>query len=194
MRRFFGLLMVLLLISLPVLALGQSRALLVACHDFISMPDLGNAVSGNLHIIGSSLVGAGMNVGSLSIEDGTIGSINALTHAVNDAFSDAAENDLSILYLCTHGVLSSSDDGQVYLLLGDGKTEAPLNAKDLQTMLSAIQGEKLLIIDACYSGALIGRGVFSKNLLPGCAKRRFRRFNAFPRGFQHPCADLCQRL
>ena len=167
MRRFFGLLMVLLLISLPVLALGQSRALLVACHDFISMPDLGNAVSGNLHIIGSSLVGAGMNVGSLSIEDGTIGSINALTHAVNDAFSDAAENDLSILYLCTHGVLSSSDDGQVYLLLGDGKTEAPLNAKDLQTMLSAIQGEKLLIIDACYSGALIGRGVFSKNLLPG---------------------------
>lgn len=92
MRRFFGLLMVLLLISLPVLALGQSRALLVACHDFISMPDLGNAVSGNLHIIGSSLVGAGMNVGSLSIEDGTIGSINALTHAVNDAFSDAAEN------------------------------------------------------------------------------------------------------
>ena len=45
MRRFFGLLMVLLLISLPVLALGQSRALLVACHDFISMPDLGNAVS-----------------------------------------------------------------------------------------------------------------------------------------------------
>ena len=167
MRRFFGLLMVLLLISLPVLALGQSRALLVACHDFISMPDLGNAVSGNLHIIGSSLVGAGMNVGSLSIEDGTIGSINALTHAVNDAFSDAAENDLSILYLCTHGVLSSSDDGQVYLLLGDGKTEAPLNAKDLQTMLSAIQGEKLLIIDACYSGALIGRGIFSKNLLPG---------------------------
>ena len=167
MRRFFGLLLALLLTALPVWALGQSRALLVACHDFLSMPALGNAVSGNLHIIGSSLVGAGMNAGNLSIEDGTIGSLSALTDAVNDAFADAAEDDLSILYLCTHGVLSSSDDGQVYLLLGDGQTEAPLGAKDLQTMLSAIQGEKLLIIDACYSGALIGRGVFSRNLLPG---------------------------
>ena len=167
MRRFFGLLIVMLFICLPALALGQSRALLVACHDFISMPTLGNAVSGNLHIIGSSLVGAGMSIGSLSIEDGTIGSTGALTDAVKDAFSDATEYDLSILYLCTHGVLSSSDDGQVYLLLGDGKTEAPLNAQDLQTMLSSIQGEKLLIIDACYSGALIGHGVFSRNLLPG---------------------------
>ena len=167
MRKMLALIASLLLLTLPALALGQTRALLVACHDFLSMPGLGNSVSGNLHIIGSALVGAGLNVGSLSIEDGTIGTLDHLRGAINDAFNGADETDLSILYLCTHGVLSSADDGQVYLMLGDGKSEAPLSAADLQQLLSSIQGEKLLIVDACYSGALIGRGISAQSLLPG---------------------------
>ena len=167
MRRIFSLVVFLLLLALPAWALGQTRALLVACRDFLSLPDLGNSVSGNLHIVGSALVGAGLNLGSLSIEDGTIGTVRRLQSAVDDAFGDADETDLSILYLCTHGVLSSSDDGQVYLMLGDGENEAPLGAAALQNILSGIQGEKLLIVDACYSGALIGRGAFAHSLLPG---------------------------
>ena len=106
MRKMLALIAFLLLLTLPALALGQTRALLVACHDFLSMPGLGNSVSGNLHIIGSALVGAGLNVGSLSIEDGTIGTLDHLRGAINDAFNGADETDLSILYLCTHGVLS----------------------------------------------------------------------------------------
>ena len=77
----------------------------------------------------AALVGAGLNLGSLSIEDGTIGTVRRLQSAVDDAFGDADETDLSILYLCTHGVLSSSDDGQVYLMLGDGENEAPLGIR-----------------------------------------------------------------
>ena len=144
MRRIFPLVVFLLLLALPAWALGQTRALLVACRDFLSLPDLGNSVSGNLHIVGSALVGAGLNLGSLSIEDGTIGTVRRLQSAVDDAFGDADETDLSILYLCTHGVLSSSDDGQVYLMLGDGENEAPLGRGwALQkTLLSGIQGEK----------------------------------------------------
>ena len=83
---------------------GRTRALLVACRDFLTLPDLGNSVSGNLHIVGSALVGAGLNLGNLSIEDGTIGTVRHLQSAVDDAFGDADETDLSILYLCTHGV------------------------------------------------------------------------------------------
>ena len=166
MRKCFAFILFLML-ALPALALGQTHALLVACHDFLSLPGLGNSVSGNLHIVGSALVGAGLNVGSLSIEDGTIGTIEHLRDAMNAAFDGANETDLSILYLCTHGVLSSSDDGQVYLMLGDGESEAPLGAADLQQLLSSIPGEKLLIVDACHSGALIGRGVSGQSLLPG---------------------------
>ena len=75
MRRIFPLVVFLLLLALPAWALGQTRALLVACRDFLSLPDLGNSVSGNLHIVGSALVGAGLNLGSLSIEDGPIGPV-----------------------------------------------------------------------------------------------------------------------
>lgn len=141
----------------PALAETTSRALLIACKEFSSQPDLGNATSGNLQIIASALLGASPRP-SIYIEDGTIGTLEALDAAVHSAFSEADENDLSILYLCTHGVLTSSDDAQVYLLLGDGQSETPLNAQNLYELISDIQGEKLLILDACHSGALIGRG------------------------------------
>lgn len=157
----------LLLLSLSLPALADTRALLVACSDFVSQMDLGAAISGNLHMIGSAFISAGVGLGKLSIEDGTIGTQEALSAAIHDAFDEAAEGDLSILYLCTHGILSSADDGQVYLLLGDGQTETPLGAQDLYDLISGVQGEKLLILDACYSGALIGRGMPQQGHLPG---------------------------
>lgn len=140
------------------LAQGQTHALLIACSDFISQPDLGAAISGNLHMVGSALISSDTPLGSLSIEDGTIGTVPAFEEAVSHAFSASTEEDLSILYLCTHGVLSSSDDDQVYLLLGDGQSESALSAQQLYQAIAPIQGEKLLILDACYSGALIGHG------------------------------------
>lgn len=146
-----------LLALLPASSLAGTRALLVACSNFITQPNLGNAVSGNLQMIGSALLGADPRLDALSIEDGTIGTPQALSDAVSSAFSEASEEDLSILYLCTHGVLSSSDDDTVYLLLGDGQTESMLTGPQLYEMIAGIQGEKLLILDACFSGALIGR-------------------------------------
>lgn len=156
-----------LLLSLSLPALADTRALLVACSDFVTQRDLGAEISGNLHMIGSAFISAGVGLGSLSIEDGTIGTQEALSAALHHAFDEAAEGDLSILYLCTHGILSSADDGQVYLLLGDGETETPLGAQELYDLVCGIPGEKLLIVDACYSGALIGRGMPQQGLLPG---------------------------
>lgn len=80
-------------------------------------------------------------------------------------------------------------------MLGDGKSEAPLSAADLQQLLSSIQGEKLLIVDACYSGALIGRGVSRAKPASGQPRAVARvHGNAFPRGFKHSRADLRQRI
>lgn len=160
-----AMLMLIMLIGAP--ACAQTRALLVACSDFVSQPDLGSAISGNLHMIGSALLSADTPLDGLSIEDGTIASAQSLAAAAQDAFAGSKDGDLSILYLCTHGVLSSSDDGQVYLLLGDGNSESPLSAAQLFDIVSPIDGEKLLILDACYSGALIGRGAPQTIRLPG---------------------------
>ena len=168
MRTLGKLLLALILVALlPALALADTRALLVACSDFVSQPNLGNATSGNLQMIGSALLGASPRLAGLSIEDGTIGTAKALHDAVTRAFGEATEEDLSILYLCTHGILSSSDDAQAYLLLGDGQTETLLSAAGLYEMIAPIQGEKLLILDACFSGALIGRGAPAGITLPG---------------------------
>ena len=146
-----------LLMLLPTASLGATRALLVACSDFSSQPDLGSSVSGNLHMIGSALLGVSPRLEGLSIEDGTIGTPEALARSIEHALGSAKDGDLSILYLCTHGI-SSSDDGQTYLLLSDGETETLLTGDNLGDMLGGIAGEKLLILDACFSGAMIGRG------------------------------------
>lgn len=162
--------LLLVLLFFPLLARAETRALLVACSDFTSQPDLGTAISGNLHMVGSALISADVGLGNLSIEDGTIGTVEALDAALTGAFAEADEDDLSILYLCTHGILSSADDDQVYLLLGDGQTETPLGAQQLCALLAQVQGDKLLIVDACYSGALIGRGTPAQGRLPGSRK------------------------
>lgn len=195
MRKMLALIASLLLLTLPSLALGQTRALLVACHDFLSMPGLGNSVSGNLHIIGSALVGAGLNVGSLSIEDGTIGTLDHLRGAINDAFNGADETDLSILYLCTHGVLSSADDGQVYLMLGDGKSEAPLSRGRLAAASLLHTGRKA----ADRGRMLFRRADRPRHIRAKPASGQPRAVarvhgNAFPRGFKHSRADLRQRI
>ena len=168
MRRFCRMLLIAALtLLLPALASADTRALLVACTDFVTQPNLGNTASGNLQMIGSALLGVQPRLAGLSVEDGTIGTEEALGAAIANAFGGATERDLSILYLCTHGVLSSADDGQVYLLLGDGATETPLSAERLYELIRNIQGEKLVILDACYSGALLGRGRKPADRLPG---------------------------
>lgn len=177
MRKLLRLCLLMLLLTFAPQANAQNmrttRALLVACSDFITQDDLGASTSGNLHMVGSALISADIGLGNLSIEDGTIGTIDALGAAIADAFSEANESDLSLLYLCTHGVLSSADDNQVYLLLGDGKTESPLSSQALYNLLCDIPGEKLLILDACYSGALIGRGQPEAGILPGSRHEPF---------------------
>lgn len=169
------------LLSFVLPALSETRALLVACSDFLTQPDLGSSISGNLHMIGSALISADVSPGALSIEDGTIGSVQALEDAAQDAFAESNEDDLSILYLCTHGVLSSADDEQVYLLLGDGQSENPLSAAQLCSILGGVQGEKLLILDACFSGALIGRGMPEGVHLPGARPEPSTFFTPFLR-------------
>lgn len=165
MKRLFCLLLLAALCAAAP-ASGETRALLIACSDFVTQPALGSAISGNLHLIGSALIGAEPPLEGISIEDGTIGSHESLRSAISDAFSGADENDLALLYICTHGILPSADDAKSYLLLSNGKQETAVSADDLYAMLGPVQGEKLLIIDACHSGAMIGRSAPETPSLP----------------------------
>ncbi len=67
----------------------------------------------------------------------------------------AREEDISLLYYSGHGYMSD-DPGMNGALVGiDHSTY--LTAAELRNALDRIPGRKIVIIDACYSGAMIGR-------------------------------------
>ncbi len=91
---------------------------------------------------------------------GITSSKEALRQAILWAFGDAKEGDISLLYLCTHGEFyASMNNPEGVLLLSDGALEDQINAQELNAMLDEIKGTKVLLVDACNSGALIGKGV-----------------------------------
>ena len=136
------------LFSFP--ALAASRALLISCHTFLSQPSTGYGASGNVQSIAAAFTDAGLSA-SLTVEDGTIGTVSAFQDALARAFSQAEDADLSVLYICTHGFLPETEEP--YLLLSDGETEEKLSRSALLEQFNAIPGEKLLILDSCHSGA-----------------------------------------
>lgn len=77
--------------------------------------------------------------------------------AISTTFALASPSDISLVYYSGHG---NSTDGA---LVGIDRTSY-VTATQLRTALDQVPGRKVLIIDACYSGALIGRGSLIKKL------------------------------
>ena len=97
------------------------------------------------------------------------GSVEGFGQLVADTFRDAKQADTSLIYLSTHGIIHNSEfinqnsgnESSVYdmvLLLSDGETEGKLSPEELRNVLEKIPGRKILILDACHSGAVIGKG------------------------------------
>ncbi|MBQ8088268.1 MAG: caspase family protein [Clostridia bacterium] len=73
--------------------------------------------------------------------------------AILDVFGSAKAQDVSLFYYSGHGIFSDDDSEQGALLGADG--EETINATRLRTVLDRIQGRKIVIIDACYSGNML---------------------------------------
>ncbi|MBR3740615.1 MAG: CHAT domain-containing protein, partial [Clostridia bacterium] len=114
----------------------------------------------NLHILSDALAADRRGYALIRSLSGVIATKEAFETAVLSAFQNADERDVSVLYISTHGVFEdglSIDDAA--LLLSDGITEERLDTPFLQRVLDQIPGTKLLILDACNSGAMIGKGL-----------------------------------
>ena len=72
--------------------------------------------------------------------------VQEIRSAIAAAFSDAGENDISLLYYSGHG----ENDGSLL-----GSDMSILTPSELRTCLDAVPGRKVVIVDACYSGSLI---------------------------------------
>ncbi|NLI22377.1 MAG: CHAT domain-containing protein [Clostridiales bacterium] len=136
-----------------------NRALLVGEDDFVSRPSAYPSSTNNVFAMQEALQYSRDPFEAIMIPDGPVTGTQGLTAMIRDTFSAADADDVSYLYLSTHGVYDAQDAGQAALLLSDGRTESRMTAAELEAAFDGIGGTKVLILDACYSGAFIGKGM-----------------------------------
>lgn len=116
----------------------------------------------------AKLMAAAMEKGNLNyvsppssrIYSSTIKSVSGLEKAIRRAFLPSDDNDISYFYISVHGIQTpSKNNAETYLLLSDGTREEKLTPARLEKAFGGIKGTKVLFIDACHSGAFIGKGV-----------------------------------
>ena len=177
MRRWICLLLALWL-CLPFSALSQglddvnisipeevgngrvNRALLIGCDRFLSQTATTPSSYNNVIRMEEALSSGAMEFDVLMTRPEGLSSTGDLAAMILDAFSAADEDDVSYFYISTHGVWEEGmTSGQMTLLLSDGERETAVSAWMLRTMFDQIRGKKVLIIDACHAGAMLGKGV-----------------------------------
>lgn len=137
-----------------------NRALLVGCDRFLSQPSTAPSSYNNVNRMSAALSGGTMEFATLITRPEGLSTTGDLAAMILDAFSAADEDDVSYFYLSTHGVWEEGmTAAQMTLLLSDGHRETAVSAYMLRTMFDQINGRKVLIIDACHAGAMLGKGV-----------------------------------
>ncbi len=135
------------------------RALYVACDYFLSQEDTWPSSGNNAKAVARALEGGTMAFERQETQN-NLSSVAGLKQAIWDTLGDADGNDVSYFYISTHGIYDAAQPNlEAGLLLSNGVEEEVITARQLEEAFSAISGTKVLIIDACNSGAFIGKGL-----------------------------------
>lgn len=137
---------------------GRERALLVGIDEFVSRPSAYPSSTNNVYAMQALFQAAARPLETLILPDGPVTSPEELARLIHETFSDARKEDTSYLYLCTHGEYNAQT-GEARLLLSDGVVENGITPAQLEAAFAGIEGMKVLILDACNSGAFIGKGM-----------------------------------
>lgn len=148
----------------PAALAGDSvnRALLVGCDRFVTQEDTSPSSENNVTQMAQALSGGGMNLKTLITRKNDVATLEELEELIQAAFSQADGDDVSYFYISTHGLWSQGQPNEdMTLLLSDGRQENGVTARQLRAMFDKISGTKVLILDACHAGAMIGKGVYA---------------------------------
>lgn len=80
---------------------------------------------------------------------------------VRKVFADAREDDVSLVYITSHGFYRA---GMTFFVMADGSV---LSAQDLEQALRRIPGDVVLLVDCCGSGGVLGEAGGPEDLLEG---------------------------
>jgi hypothetical protein len=137
---------------------GVTRCLVVGCDRFVSMPSTGHASENNTLTMAALLEDFLPGEKQITLHVDGPGSVDAFEDLIREAFAGAREEDTALLYISTHGVRRENVPGGMALLLSNGEQQEGLTPDRLREIMDKVPGRKILMADACRSGALIGRG------------------------------------
>ena len=168
MRRIFTLLCVTLALLCSAALAEETeqpvlRALIVTCDRFVSQESTTPAAQENAMLMERMLQNDARGYAVIRTESDTIASVDAFRAAAMETFAGANEDDISLIYISTHGIYNPARSNlTAELLLSDGTGEEGLTAQMLESVLAAIPGTHVLLMDACHSGAIIGKGLSNR--------------------------------
>lgn len=136
---------------------GVTRCLLIGCDRFVSMPSTEPAGANNVETMAALLEDFSGGDTVITRQVNGPGTVAGFEKLIEDTFREARDVDTALVYLSTHGLLEEGEK-EMALLLSDGTEEERLAPEKLKAILDEIPGRKVLILDACHSGAVIGRG------------------------------------
>ena len=136
-----------------------NRALLVGCDRFLTQTDTTPSSRNNVLRMADALSGGTLNMQTIVTREDGLSSASALIALIRETFADADADDVSYFYISTHGLWNTAVNGLMTLLLSDGESEEGITAYELRRVFDTIPGKKVLLLDACHSGAMIGKGV-----------------------------------
>ena len=139
---------------------ARLRALLVGCDRFLTQPDTWPSAENNVRMLSDALLTDNRRYALIRSYSSSLSAVEDFEEAVMNAFQGAEKGDISLLYLASHGVILEDTAGtEAAFLLSDGRREALLDADTLERLMDRIPGKKILILDGCYAGAMIGKGM-----------------------------------
>ena len=132
------------------------RALVIACDEFANQNSTAPSAEGNALCIRDILCKDVRGFGTVSTIINHSLDIQKLRSAVFEAFEGVKAGDTSYIYISTHG----EDNGNgLEIIFSDGVDDKRVPSLELYSILKEIPGVKILMLDCCYSGGIIHKGV-----------------------------------
>lgn len=137
----------------------RERALLIGIDYFVSQPGVFPSSTNNVYAMQEMFQHSLRPLEVLMIPESPVATPEALKGLVDETFGASEEGDINYLYISTHGVYDPEEGIEPGLLLSDGVEESILSPEMLEAVFEGIKGTHVLILDACNSGAFIGKGM-----------------------------------
>ena len=133
---------------------GKIRCLAVGMDRFVTEKDTAPCSAGNAEIMAALLEDCLPEGTRVTRRVNGPGSVPEMEALIRETFREAGEEDLSCLYLSTHGVIWEEEgETRMAWILSDGTQEDALEPGALREMMDRVPGKKVLILDCCHAGA-----------------------------------------